>query len=66
MFFQNTSEEYSERAEECRQEARRSLSKTDAAAWLSLAEEWLRLARAAMSELTPEVPLEMAPKREAA
>jgi hypothetical protein len=63
--FHNTFDEYWERAEECRLEARRSIHAEDRAAWLSLAEEWLRLAGANAADLTFEAPpLEAEPARE--
>ena len=37
--------EYRDRAEECRQQAERSISPLDKAHWLKIAEEWLKLAQ---------------------
>jgi hypothetical protein len=43
--FDNGADESWQRAEECRREAERAIKADDRAAWLSLADEWLRLAQ---------------------
>jgi hypothetical protein len=57
--FQIALDEYSERAEECRLEARRSLKAAEKSAWLSLADEWLRLAGMTQSEMAVLEPLHL-------
>jgi hypothetical protein len=43
--FDNVADESWQRAEECRREAERAIKADDRAAWLSLADEWLKLAQ---------------------
>jgi len=65
--FQIVFDEYLERAEECRLEARRSRKAEEKAAWLSLADEWLRLAQKTQSGVAALKPLQsLEPEREAA
>jgi hypothetical protein len=61
--FSDSEGEIFQRAEECRLEARRAINAEERAAWLSLAEEWLRLAQ---TTLMSEEPLEMELEREVA
>ena len=46
------------RVEECRLEARQAINEEEKAAWLELAEEWLRLAQHTAVNLTPDSPLD--------
>jgi hypothetical protein len=62
--FSEIAEEYVERIEECRQEARRCSDPRDKAAWLTLAEEWLTLALRAETE--PQAPLGAELRKQAA
>ena len=64
--FVDVVDECLERAEECRLEARRSIHREDALAWLALAVEWESLARATARDLRSEEPIEVDMKREAA
>jgi hypothetical protein len=61
--FSDFSNEFVERAEECRIEARHATHEEERAEWLALAEEWARLARVSA---TAAEPLEKELKREAA
>jgi hypothetical protein len=42
--FANLEDEAQERAEDCRREARNAIKAADVLAWLSLADEWRKLA----------------------
>ena len=61
--------DYLEQAEQCRQEARRARNADERAAWLELADEWLKLARMTCCDIqdisSEELP-ETEPRREAA
>ena len=46
------------RVEECRLKARQAINEEEKAAWLELAEEWLRLAQHTAVNLRPDSPLE--------
>jgi hypothetical protein len=46
---EDRADEYRRKAEVCRQEAGKSPYETDKAAWLRMAEDWLRLAASADS-----------------
>ena len=54
--FSDIAIEIFERVEECRFEARRAVHAEDKAAWIALAEDWLRLGQT--DDLAAEAPLE--------
>ena len=46
---------YKNKAEECRQQAEKSLSSLDKESWLRLAEDWTKMAQEVERRLRPEV-----------
>ena len=52
--FSDIAIEIFERVEECRFEARRAVHAEDKAAWLALAEDWLRLGQNTADDLAAE------------
>jgi len=56
--FSDIAIEIFERVEECRFEARRAVHAEDKAAWIALAEDWLRLGQNTADDLAAEAPLE--------
>jgi hypothetical protein len=56
--FSDIAVEIFERVEECRFEARKAVHAEDKAAWLALAEDWLRLGQNTADNLAAEAPLE--------
>jgi len=51
----NESDEYARQAAECERMAKNSISDTDRASWLRLAQEWMRLLRRSHGNETPQV-----------
>jgi hypothetical protein len=66
MMFSDFSNDYLERAEECRTEARQASHAEERAEWFALADEWVRLAQMTLDDATAEELPGTVLKREAA
>jgi hypothetical protein len=54
--MRNFCDEYRQKAEECRVQARKAPRPEDKAAWLSMAEDWLRLAESVPTKVRSPLP----------